>query len=110
MPGFAAWKIGIWNLSGIWMLEFGISGFFGPSHALGSPHYFDPYSNSAMLALMNTREMTDKFQDWQQRATETARNMGRATDEYVRENTWTTIAIAAMLGCLVGFLLANRND
>ena len=63
---------------------------------------------------MNTREMTDKmsdkFQDWQQRATETAKNVGRATDDYVRENTWTTVAIAAMLGCLVGFLLANRND
>lgn len=63
---------------------------------------------------MNTREMTDnmsgKFQDWQQRATETARNVGRATDDYVRENTWTTVAIAAMLGCVVGFLLANRKD
>jgi ElaB/YqjD/DUF883 family membrane-anchored ribosome-binding protein len=63
---------------------------------------------------MNTREMTDKmsdkFQDWQQRAGETAKNVGRATDDYVRENTWTTVAIAAMLGCLVGFLLANHND
>jgi ElaB/YqjD/DUF883 family membrane-anchored ribosome-binding protein len=63
---------------------------------------------------MNTREMTDKvsdkFQDWQQRATETARNVGRATDDYVHENTWTTVAIAAMFGCLVGFLLANRRD
>ena len=63
---------------------------------------------------MNTREMTDKmsdkFQDWQQRASETARNVGRATDEYVRENTWTTIAIAALLGCVVGYMIANQGD
>jgi ElaB/YqjD/DUF883 family membrane-anchored ribosome-binding protein len=59
---------------------------------------------------MNTREMTDRIQDWQKRATETARNVGKATDEYVRENTWTTIAIAAAVGCVVGFLLGRRRD
>jgi len=54
--------------------------------------------------------MTDKFQDWQRRATETARNVGQATDEYVRENTWKTIVIAAAVGCLLGYLLANRGE
>jgi ElaB/YqjD/DUF883 family membrane-anchored ribosome-binding protein len=59
---------------------------------------------------MNTREMTEKLQDWQKRASETARNIGNATDDYVRENTWTTIAVAALIGCVFGFFLANRRD
>ncbi len=59
---------------------------------------------------MNTRAMKDTMQDWQKRATETAQNVGRATDDYVRDNTWTTIAFAAVLGCLLGYLLANRGD
>ncbi len=59
---------------------------------------------------MDTRAMTDTLQDWQTRATETARNVGRATDDYVRDNTWTTIAFAAVLGCLLGYLLSNRGD
>ena len=61
-------------------------------------------------ALMNTKEMTGKMQDWQRRATERARDMGQATDQYVRENTWTTIAIAALLGCVIGYLIAGRDD
>jgi len=59
---------------------------------------------------MNTREMTGKFQDWQRRATERARDMGEVTDQYVRENTWTTIAIAAVLGCVIGYLIAHQRD
>lgn len=59
---------------------------------------------------MNTREMSDKFQDWQRRATEKARDVGQATDQYVHENTWTTIAIAAAVGCLLGYLLTSRED
>ena len=59
---------------------------------------------------MNTREMTGKIQDWQRRATEAARNAGQTTDQYVRENTWRTMAFAAVLGCIIGFLLAGRRD
>ncbi len=59
---------------------------------------------------MNTREMTDKLQDWQKRAGETARNVGQATDQYVRENTWSTVAFAVIVGCVVGFLLGSRRD
>ena len=58
---------------------------------------------------MNTREVSEKVQDWQKRLSETARNVGHATDEYVRENAWTSIALGAVLGCLIGFLLARRN-
>lgn len=59
---------------------------------------------------MNTREMTDKLHDWEEKAAETARNVGKATDKYVHENAWTSIAFAAVVGCIVGFLLANRRN
>jgi ElaB/YqjD/DUF883 family membrane-anchored ribosome-binding protein len=53
--------------------------------------------------------MTDKFQDWQKRATEKARDFGQATDTYVHENTWMSVGFAALLGCLFGYLLASRG-
>jgi ElaB/YqjD/DUF883 family membrane-anchored ribosome-binding protein len=59
---------------------------------------------------MNTKEMCDRIQDWEKRAAETARNVGQATDEYVHENVWTTIALAAVVGCVVGYVLARRRD
>lgn len=59
---------------------------------------------------MKTRAVTEKLQDWQQRAGETARTVGGATDRYVRDNTWTSIAFAAVIGCVIGYLLANRED
>jgi len=88
---------------GIWCLGFGASGggVATPLEELLKPEYND---------LMNTQEMTEKLQDWQKRATETAKNLGQATDNYVRENTWTTVAFAAVLGCIFGYFLANRRD
>jgi ElaB/YqjD/DUF883 family membrane-anchored ribosome-binding protein len=59
---------------------------------------------------MNTREMTDRLQDWQKRAGEKARNAGQAADDYVRENPWTTVAFAAILGCVLGYILSGRRD
>lgn len=59
---------------------------------------------------MNTRQMTDKLQDWQKKATDTARNVGQVTDDYVRENTWSSIALAAVVGCIIGFLMGRSRD
>jgi ElaB/YqjD/DUF883 family membrane-anchored ribosome-binding protein len=77
---------------------------------------------------MDSREIKDKAQDWQQAAEETAedlqdkaqewkrtaaekmRNTGQAIDEYVHDNTWTTIATAAVLGCVIGFLIGRGRD
>jgi ElaB/YqjD/DUF883 family membrane-anchored ribosome-binding protein len=59
---------------------------------------------------MNTEEMTEQAREWQNRATEMARNMGTVTDRYVKENTWTTIAVAALVGCVIGYLLAGGHD
>jgi ElaB/YqjD/DUF883 family membrane-anchored ribosome-binding protein len=60
--------------------------------------------------MMNAREMTGKFQDWQKRAGEAARNVGDVTGRYVEENTWTTIAIAAVVGCLIGYFVGREHD
>jgi ElaB/YqjD/DUF883 family membrane-anchored ribosome-binding protein len=59
---------------------------------------------------MNKTDVTNRIQDWQKKATETARNMGQTTDQYVRENTWSTLAIAAILGCVVGYFLTGDRD
>jgi ElaB/YqjD/DUF883 family membrane-anchored ribosome-binding protein len=66
---------------------------------------------------MKTREISEKLGDWQKRASETARNLGETaknlgetTDRYVHENTWTSIACAALLGCIVGFMLGRGRD
>ena len=68
------------------------------------------FSERAYIPAMNTRAVSDKLQDWQKRATETALNVGEVTDEYVHENAWTSIALAALLGCLIGYFIANRRD
>jgi hypothetical protein len=62
------------------------------------------------IGLMNTREVTNKLQDWQKKATKTARTVGEATDEYVHENAWSSIALAAVVGCIVGFLMGRSRD
>ncbi len=59
---------------------------------------------------MNTREMSEKAQDWQQRAKEKARDFGQTTDDYVRENTWTSLAVAAVVGLVLGYVFASRRD
>jgi ElaB/YqjD/DUF883 family membrane-anchored ribosome-binding protein len=63
-----------------------------------------------MLASMNTTEVTERLQDFQKRASETARNVCQATDEYVHENAWTSVALAVVTGCVIGFLLGRGRD
>ncbi len=59
---------------------------------------------------MNTKEMTGRLQDWQKQACETAKNVGQTTDTYIRENTWSTLALAALLGCILGYVLSTNRD
>ena len=59
---------------------------------------------------MNKTEITNRVQEWQKRATETARNLGQTTDQYVRENTWSTLAVAVVLGCIVGYLVSGSRS
>ena len=59
---------------------------------------------------MKTTDVTDKLQDWQKQVTKTARTVGTAADDYVHDNTWRSIAFAAVVGCVIGFLLGRRGD
>ncbi len=52
----------------------------------------------------------EKARDWQQAAAENARKLARITDHYVRDNTWTSVAIAVSVGCALGFLLGRLRD
>lgn len=62
------------------------------------------------MAAMKTSDLKDRIQDFQDRATEGARNAMQTTHEYVHENAWTSVACAAVLGCLIGFILGRSRD
>jgi ElaB/YqjD/DUF883 family membrane-anchored ribosome-binding protein len=59
---------------------------------------------------MERADFTNRLQDWQRRASEKAKNLGQTTDHYVRENTWSTLLVAALVGCLVGYFLTSDRD
>jgi ElaB/YqjD/DUF883 family membrane-anchored ribosome-binding protein len=63
-----------------------------------------------MLTDMKTNDLTERLQDFQERAAKTARNVRDVTDEYVHENAWTSVAIAALAGCVIGFFLGRNRD
>jgi len=49
-----------------------------------------------------------KLEDIQKLLTEKGKEAATATDEFVRENPWAALGIAATVGCLVGYLI--RRD
>jgi ElaB/YqjD/DUF883 family membrane-anchored ribosome-binding protein len=59
---------------------------------------------------MKTSTVADKVESFQKRAAETAQNVCEATNDYVHENAWTSVALAAVFGCVVGFLLGRNRD
>jgi ElaB/YqjD/DUF883 family membrane-anchored ribosome-binding protein len=63
-----------------------------------------------IFGAMNTNDVTERLQNIQQKATESARTACRATDEYVHDNVWTSVAIAAVVGCVFGFFLGRGRD
>ncbi len=56
------------------------------------------------------RDWKESAQQWQQAAMERARNAAQATDDYVHENVWSTVALAVLAGCALGFLLGRSRD
>jgi ElaB/YqjD/DUF883 family membrane-anchored ribosome-binding protein len=59
----------------------------------------------------NVKErLQDTSREWGRRARVAVRNAGVTADEYVHENTWTTLALAAIVGCVIGVLLGRTRD
>jgi ElaB/YqjD/DUF883 family membrane-anchored ribosome-binding protein len=55
-------------------------------------------------------QVSNKFRDVQGRVSDTAKNVSYATDQYVHENPWKTIAIVALAACITGWLLNSARD
>jgi ElaB/YqjD/DUF883 family membrane-anchored ribosome-binding protein len=54
-------------------------------------------------------DVPNRLRDMQQRVTETAKNVSNVTDEYVHDHPWQTVAVAAIIGCVIGFLVGHRD-
>ena len=54
-------------------------------------------------------QFSDRLQAVQERLGDTARNVSRSTDEYVHENPWQMIGIAAAAALLLGFLIGTTR-
>jgi ElaB/YqjD/DUF883 family membrane-anchored ribosome-binding protein len=50
-------------------------------------------------------EQTEQLQQLGERISETAKKVSSATNEYVQDNPWKTIAIAAGVGFLIGAMV-----
>lgn len=55
-------------------------------------------------------DLQNRAGEWKQKATEKARQTGQAIDQYVRDNTWMSIAAIALVSCTLGFLLGRSRD
>jgi ElaB/YqjD/DUF883 family membrane-anchored ribosome-binding protein len=49
-----------------------------------------------------------KLQELQGQAVERAKDAARATDDYVHENPWQAIGVAAAIGMIAGLLISRR--
>jgi ElaB/YqjD/DUF883 family membrane-anchored ribosome-binding protein len=54
-------------------------------------------------------ETTERFREVRDQISEKARNASQVTDRFVHENAWTTVAVAAVVGCLIGYFLRPRD-
>ena len=54
------------------------------------------------------RQAKQRLSSIEDEALRRAREVADATDEYVRENPWQSVGVAAGFGLLVGLLLARR--
>jgi ElaB/YqjD/DUF883 family membrane-anchored ribosome-binding protein len=56
----------------------------------------------------NLKGVKEKLQETEALVTDQAKAAAKATDEYVRENPWQSIGIAAGVGLLVGLMISRR--
>jgi ElaB/YqjD/DUF883 family membrane-anchored ribosome-binding protein len=52
----------------------------------------------------------EQAQDWQETAKHQVRRATSVANDYVQENAWASIAIAAVVGCIAGFFLARGSE
>jgi ElaB/YqjD/DUF883 family membrane-anchored ribosome-binding protein len=64
-------------------------------------------AESAQETAQNVKEGAQAFTE---RARSKVREVGLATDLYVREYAWTTLAVVAITAGLLGFLLGRRQS
>ena len=57
---------------------------------------------------INMRNARDKMADMQVLVTDKAKVAARVTDDYVHDNPWQAVGIAAGVGLLLGLLLGRR--
>ena len=99
---------------------------------MGSVAYWESKRNNYGEGVMDTNDIKNKAQDWEQsarergeelqeeasrwqqkakeKAKEIARNAGTAADRYVHDNPWVAIASVAVVSFTLGALLARRGD
>jgi ElaB/YqjD/DUF883 family membrane-anchored ribosome-binding protein len=53
---------------------------------------------------------TEQLQELGERISETAKKVSQATNDYVQDNPWKTIAIAAGIGFLIGTMVMRNRD
>lgn len=54
------------------------------------------------------RQARERLGQFEEEAVQRAREVADATEDYVRENPWQSVGIAAGIGMLVGLLLSRR--
>ena len=54
-------------------------------------------------------EAKNRLRDLQEQFGTKAKEASRVTDEFVHENAWTTMAVVAVIGCLIGYFLRPRD-
>lgn len=59
-------------------------------------------------AVESINAMKSKLSDAETRVIEKTKEAAKATDEYVHENPWSSIGVAAGVGLAIGFLLGKR--
>jgi ElaB/YqjD/DUF883 family membrane-anchored ribosome-binding protein len=64
--------------------------------------------------VMKTEDLTssagaNRIREWQGVVSDKAKDLSAATDRYVQDNPWKTVAIAAIVGCILGFLMRPRD-
>lgn len=66
-------------------------------------------SASAAQLRERLREARHDLRDLQANAVTKTRDAGRAADDYVHDKPWRSIAIAAGVGLMVGYLMGRRD-